>query len=86
MKIIFTKSFVKDYRKLPQIIQGKFDKQLKLFIDNLHYPSLKIKKIQGTGGKILEGRVSRDYRFTFQIENEFYILRRIGTHDILKTP
>ncbi len=33
-----------------------------------------------------EGRITKNYRFTFQIEGEICILRRIGTHDILKTP
>jgi len=33
-----------------------------------------------------DGRITKDYRFTFQIIGDTYILRRIGKHDILKTP
>jgi len=35
---------------------------------------------------IWEGRVTYNYRFTFQVEGELYILRTIGTHDTLKNP
>lgn len=35
---------------------------------------------------IWEGRVTGGYRFTFQIEGDVYILRKVGTHDILKKP
>lgn len=35
---------------------------------------------------IWEGRVSRDYRFTFQIIGDIYLMRRIGTHDVLRRP
>jgi hypothetical protein len=35
---------------------------------------------------IWEGRISRSYRFTFQITEDAYVLRAIGTHDILSKP
>lgn len=31
-----------------------------------------------------EARVSLSYRFTYQMEGDRLVLRRIGTHDILK--
>ncbi len=33
-----------------------------------------------------EGRITRNYRFTFTRESDTYTLRRIGPHDILKNP
>jgi len=30
---------------------------------------------------IWEGRVTLSYRFTFQIENDTFIMRKVGTHD-----
>ena len=36
--------------------------------------------------EIWEGRITRKYRFTFCIKNDVYILRNIGTHDILQKP
>ena len=85
MKLLFTKNFVREYRKLPQQIQKATDKQLELFLSNPQHPSLSIKKMQDPRN-IWEGRVIESYRFTFQIEEDTYILRKVGTHDILKKP
>jgi len=85
MKIQTTRPFDRDYDDLPEPIKEQTDKQLSLFLDNPHHPSIRIKKIKGYP-KIWEGRITKNYRFTFQIEGEIYILRRIGTHNILKTP
>jgi len=85
MKIQTIRPFDKDYQDLPDSIKHQAEKQLSLFLKNPHHPFLKIKKIQGHPG-IWEGRITQNYRFTFQIEDDLYILRRIGTHNILKTP
>ncbi|OGY72050.1 MAG: hypothetical protein A3E05_01765 [Candidatus Jacksonbacteria bacterium RIFCSPHIGHO2_12_FULL_44_12] len=85
MKLEFTKSFVRDYRKLPQHLQEQTDRKLTLLLANQKHPSLRVHKIKKTTD-ILEGSVTMNYRFTFQIEADRYILRRIGTHDIIKTP
>jgi len=85
MRIQTTRPFDRDYDDLPEPIKEQTDKQLSLFLDNPHHPSIRIKKIKGYP-KIWEGRITKNYRFTFQIEGEIYILRRIGSHNILKTP
>ena len=85
MKLLFTKTFIRDYRKLPQRIQKTADKQLELLLSNRNHPSLNIKKMQDPRD-IWEGRVTESYRFTFQIQGDTYIMRKIGTHDILKKP
>ncbi len=85
MKIRTTSRFDGDYFDLPESIKEQTDKQLSLFLDNPHHPSLRVKKIKGSPN-IWEGRITKNYRFTFQIAGEIYILRRIGTHNILKTP
>jgi len=85
MRIQTTRPFDRDYDDLPEPIKEQTDKQLSLFLDNPHHPSIRIKKIKGYP-KIWEGRITKNYRFTFQIEGEIYILRRIGTHNILNTP
>jgi len=85
MIIQTTGPFDRDYAGLPDLIKEQADKQLSFFLGNPHHPSLRIKKIKGHE-KIWEGRVTKNYRFTLQIEGETYILRRIGTHNILKTP
>ena len=85
MKLLFTKTFVRDYRKLPQEIQKAIEKQLDLLLANPKHPSLNIKKMQDPRD-IWEGRVTESYRFTFQIEEDIYILRKVGTHDVLRKP
>lgn len=85
MKLYLTKSFEKDYKKLSVQIQKQLDKQLILLLENIKYPSLRIKKIEGYQ-KIWEGRINQGCRFTFQIEDDTYIIRRAGPHSILKNP
>ena len=85
MRQLFTKNFVRDYRKLPQAIQKGVDKQLELLLTNAQHASLAVKKMNDPRG-IREGQVTAAYRFTFQIEGDIYIMRKGGTHDILKSP
>jgi len=47
------------------------------------YPSLRTKKMRGSG-EIWEASVTMAYRITFQWVGKTLILRRIGTHDVLK--
>jgi mRNA-degrading endonuclease RelE of RelBE toxin-antitoxin system len=85
MKLSFTKTFIRDYHNLPQSLQETVDKQLELLLSNQRHPSLNIKKMNDPRN-IWEGRVTASYRFTFQIEGDIYIMRRVGTHDTLKKP
>lgn len=85
MKIQTARPFDRDYNALPKLIKDQADKQFALLLENPHHPSLRVKKIKGHPN-IFEGRVTKSYRFTFQISGEIYMLRRIGTHDVLKTP
>jgi len=83
MKLLFTKNFIRDYRKLPQRIQKITDKQLGFLLSDPQHPSLNIKKMQDPRN-IWEGCVTESYRFTYQIKGGTYILRKVGTHDVLK--
>ena len=83
MKVVRTDQFERNYTQLSKITQKKVDQKLKLLALNLKHPGIRAKKIKGTND-IWEGRVDRFYRFTFQIEKDKIILRRVGTHDILK--
>jgi mRNA-degrading endonuclease RelE of RelBE toxin-antitoxin system len=85
MNLVFTKQFVGDYRKLPSEIQITVDKQLEFLLSNPRHPSLNLKKMQDPRN-IWECRVTAAYRFTFQIKNDVYLLRKVGTHDILTHP
>lgn len=83
MKLLASKPFQKDYKKLPRHIQKETDNALRLLANNPRHPSLRVKKMQGTKG-IWEGSVTMSYRFTFHMHGDTVVLRRIGTHDILR--
>lgn len=85
MNIFRTRSFEKDFRKLPSDIIERFEKQLGFFLSDTFHPSLQSKKMQGRID-IWEARITKGYRFTFWRDGETVILRRIGTHDILQNP
>ena len=79
----FSKRFKKEYNNLPKEIQKAFDEKLALFLEEMSYPSLRVKRIQGTKNR-WEGSITVKYRFTFEPSENTLIFRTIGTHDILK--
>ncbi len=85
MKLVFTKSFVRDYQALSEELQKPADKQLERLAENPSHPSLNVKKMRDPRN-IWEARVTKAYRLTFQLEGGVCILRRLGTHDILRKP
>ncbi|MBK7897220.1 MAG: hypothetical protein WAS33_22165 [Candidatus Promineifilaceae bacterium] len=86
MALIFTHRFKKAYQRLPQTIQNKVKKAIRLLVENPGHPSLRIKRIQGTD-RIFEGRVDLKYRFSFEYDNDDILLRNVDNHDeCLKNP
>ena len=85
MKVIRLKPFLEDYKRLPVDIQKRLDKQLEFLIRDPRHSSLRRKKIRGTKD-IWEVRVTREYRMTFCVRGDRIVLRRVGTHDILRKP
>ena len=85
MKLIRTDRFKDDFRRLPTSLQRRTEKALRLFAENLRHPSLRAKKMGGqldtAGREIWEARVTKAYRFTFVIDRDTYILRRVGPHE-----
>ena len=79
MKILYSQRFLKSYKKLPLYIRQKADKQIKHLLMDLHYPSLRSKKMEGKN--LWEARVDRSYRFTFEKSEDTIILRTVGPHD-----
>ena len=83
MKVTFIKPFKRDYKGLPENLQELIDKQIINLLSNPKHPSLRLKKMEGHKF-IYETRITKGYRMTFQIVNDTYLLRRVGTHSILK--
>ena len=80
MRFVFTFRFRAAYRSLPETLQRKTDKALKLLAEDPRHPSLRLKKIQGAPG-IWEARVDKGCRMTLEVRPGFYLLRNIGKHD-----
>lgn len=83
MRLIYTNSFKKDYRKLTNIIQNTSNEKIKLLVQNLSHPSLRVKKVKKYPG-VLEASINKNYRILFQITSDSIIFLRIGKHDILE--
>lgn len=85
MKIQFTGPFDREYSRLPDTIKDRVNKQIETLASDPGHPSLRIKKMAGSDD-IWEARVTRGYRMTFQIVADTAILRRVGSHNILRNP
>lgn len=81
----YTAAFKRLYRKLPLQIQEKVDKSLLFLEQNPSHRSLHFKKMDGTKD-IYEWRVSVNYRGTLKKMGKTACLRKVGTHNILKSP
>lgn len=84
-RFVYTAHFKKDYRRLPENIKQAFAKQIRFLQENPDHPSLDIKKMKDPRG-IWRCKLTAGYRFTFQIDGDTYLLRRIGPHDVEKKP
>ena len=80
-----TQRFKKEFESLPASIQERARKQLALLLTNPRHPSLQIKKMKAYEN-LWEGRATQNYRFTFRVEGETFLLLRIGPHDLLRQP
>lgn len=85
--LVLTERFRKSALELEPEIREKLKKQIGLLASDPRHPSLRVKKIKGTGS-VFEARVDRDHRFTFEFgEARAIILRVVGPHDpTLKKP
>jgi hypothetical protein len=79
MKLQRTSHFARAYAKSPKEIQGAFDKQSRLLLQNLLHPSLHAKKYD-EGKDRWQARVTKDWRFYFLIQDDTYILQDITRH------
>lgn len=80
-----TDTFTRLYKKMPADIQERTKKVLTLCQTNPQHPSLGHKKMAGQKD-IFEIRVSSNYRITYQKIADIAYLRKIGTHNLLRTP
>lgn len=79
MRQIASPKFRKQYKKLPLKVQKKFQKQVKLLLQDYRYPSLQSKRMRDE--EIFEARIDYHYRFTYKIKGEKIFFFSIGPHD-----
>lgn len=67
------------YNDFSPELQARIDKQLGHLLQDLQYPSLRAKKYDESRD-IWQARVTRGYRFYFQIEDDTYKILAITKH------
>jgi mRNA-degrading endonuclease RelE of RelBE toxin-antitoxin system len=79
MKLRFTDKADKEYARLPLLVRKAFEKQLTFLLANRAHPSLHAKKYS-EALDVWQGRVTRDWRFYFKIEDDEYVIISIVPH------
>ena len=80
-ELYLTDQFKRDYRSLTQTEQQAIKRALERMKNDLRYPGLRVKKMQGRD-EVWEARASRELRITFMFEkSDVLILRSCGHHD-----
>ncbi len=83
MKILYSRKFEKEYRKLPDKIKDIAEKKEKIFRKNPFDRQLKTHKLHGELGEFLVFSINYQYRIVFDFSDEktarFY---SVGGHDL----
>lgn len=86
MSIQFTERFVKQYERLPEIVQRKVDKALYLLDRDFRHTGLRSHPVEGLEG-IFEAYVDAKYRITFERRGDVFLMRNVDNHnECLKNP
>jgi mRNA interferase RelE/StbE len=80
VKIRLTGPARKDVKTLQPNLRRQLEKQFRFLLEDLRHPSLQAKKYPEAGEGVWQGRVSRDYRFYFVIEEDVYVVLRVIAH------
>lgn len=80
MNVVFSENLKKRFKRLPEHIKRKTNRQFLMLSQNLRHPSIRTRKLEGFSD-VWEGRIDRFYRFIFVIKKETITVIRIGPHD-----
>lgn len=80
MPIELAARFVEQYAQLPQTIQRKVDKALRLLDTDFRHPGLRSHPVESAPG-IFEAYVDSKYRMTFERHGDTLIMRNVDNHD-----
>lgn len=80
MNVVFAKNLKKHFKRLPEHIKRKANRQFLALSQNFRHPSIRAKKIEGFSD-VWEGRIDRFYRFIFTLGKDIITIIRVGPHD-----
>jgi mRNA-degrading endonuclease RelE of RelBE toxin-antitoxin system len=80
LNIYFSDLFLDSVKHLPIDAKKALKKKLDLLADNPKHPSLRTKKIKGSGD-IFEASINMDIRMTWEFYEDGILLRNIGKYD-----
>jgi plasmid maintenance system killer protein len=79
MKVRYGGGVAEALSTAPAAVQKAFFKQMKFLKQNLHHPSLRVKKYDEATDR-WQGRVNKDWRFYFKIEGDTYFTVELIPH------
>lgn len=84
MKIIYSKKFARQYKKLPNRVKTLAEKREKIFRDNPFDSRLKTHKLQGELSGFYSFSIDYSYRIIFDFKKNRKVIRFyfVGDHDI----
>jgi len=86
MPVELTERFIRQYGRLPKIIQRKVDKALHLLDKDFRHPGLRSHPIESAPG-IFEAYIDSKYRMTFQRRRDTFIMRNVDNlNECLRNP
>jgi len=79
MKLRYHPRIAGQLADVPFSVRKAFDKQVSLLAESLRHPSLRAKKYD-EASDIWQARVTRGWRFYFQIEDDTYTILSVRAH------
>jgi mRNA interferase RelE/StbE len=79
MKVVLSDRAAIAIAAAPRPVRKAFYKQLAFLEQNLHHPSLRAKKYD-EATDIWQARVTRNWRFYFEIVDDTYLIREVMAH------
>ena len=84
MRIVYSKAFKKQYKKLDQPWQEKCDERIRLWREDPTHPSLRVHPLVGSKAGYWSVNISGDLRALYYYEDEtLVVFALLGTHSQL---
>lgn len=85
IEVIFTSTFLRQYKKLSADLRLEVDEKIELFRRNPRDPSLRLHKLKGEMKGYLSFSVNYTYRIIIEEDSkDIFALLSVGDHDVYK--